>query len=158
MPEPSGRVDEVKGGRSMGSKGRKSVKRLILLIGLFTIVVMFLVGSVGCQTVRRVASGVMPYQEKSFTVSAMSEQPLSFELSRGDSLEGYVQVVSGGNLDIQFWVTDPYGERIYQAPGRVKGRHNFIFKAMDNGYYTLHFNNSFSLLTDKAVILKYRRT
>jgi len=69
-----------------------------------------------------------------------------------------VQVVSGGNLDIRFRVTDPYGETIYQAPGRVEGRHDFIFKVMADGYYTLHFDDSFSLLTDKAVILKYRRT
>lgn len=134
------------------------MKRVVLLVSLLCLVVGLVGGSVGCQTVRRSASGVMPYHEKSFTVSAMHEQPLSLELSAGDSLEGYVQVVSGGNLDIRFWVTDPYGKTIYQAPGRVEGRHDFIFKAMADGYYTLHFDNSFSLLTDKGVIVKYRRT
>lgn len=134
------------------------MKRVVLLVGLFSLIVGLVGGGIGCQTARRGVSGVMPYHEKSFTVPAMHEQLLSLELSAGDSLEGYVQVVSGGNLDIRFWVTDPYGKKIYQAPGRVEGRHGFIFKVMAGGYYTLHFDNSFSLLTDKAVILKYRLT
>ncbi len=135
------------------------MKRVVLLVSLLCLVVGLIGGGVGCQTVRRNVSGVMPYHTMSFTVPAMHEKVVSLELSRGDSLEGSVQVVSGGNLDIKFWVIDPDGEEIYRAPGRVKGRHNFIFKAVAfDGYYTLHFDNSFSLLTAKGAIFKYRRT
>lgn len=142
-----------------GSQRGKRVKKVILFVGLFSMIVGLIGGGVGCQTVRRNVSGVMPYHTMSFTVSPMHEKVVSLELSRGDGLEGSVQVVSGGNLDIKFWVINPDGQEIYRAPGRVKGRHNFILKAMAyDGYYTLHFDNSFSLLTDKTVILKYRRT
>lgn len=134
------------------------MKKIVLLVGLLCLVFGLVAGSVGCKEVRRGISGAMPYHERSFTVQALSEKPISFELNSGDSLEGYVQVVSGGNLDIYFWVTDPYGEMIYRCPGRVKGRHNFIFRATFTGYYTVHFGNSFSLITDKYVIFKYRRT
>jgi len=134
------------------------MKKVVLILGLFVIVVALVIGSSGCKEVRRAISGVAPYHEQSFTVGALSEKTLSVELSSGDSLEGYVQVTTGGNLDINFLVKDPYGKTIYKAPDRVKGRHDFTFKAQNDGYYTLHFDNGFSLLTSKSVILKYRRT
>jgi len=132
-------------------------KKLVLLVGLVSLLIATLLSG-ACSEVRRTASGVMPYHEKHFTVPALYEQALSVELSAGDSLEGYVQVTVGGNLDVNFWVTSPHGRTIYRAPGRVKGRHDFIFKAISDGYYTLHFDNSFSLFTDKCVVVKYRRT
>jgi hypothetical protein len=97
-----------------------------------------------------------PYSEESFAVPPAREKSLILELSTGESLEGYFQVTSGGNLDIRFWVTEPYGKTVYAARDGAKGRHDFAFKATTEGYYTLHFDNTFSLVTHKQMVLKYR--
>ena len=64
------------------------MKRLILLVGLFAMIIGLVGGSVGCQTVRRSVSGVMPYHERSFTVPALHKQPISLELSAGHRYKG----------------------------------------------------------------------
>ncbi|MFC2006793.1 emp24/gp25L/p24 family protein [Chloroflexota bacterium] len=97
------------------------------------------------------------YQELNFTVKPLSEETLPVELKVGETLEGCVQVTAGGELDIGFWVIDPYGYIVYWVRDRIEGRHDFKFKAAQDGYHILHFDNSFSLLTSKTVIVKYLR-
>ena len=136
----------------------REMRKAPLILAALLILVILVIGSSGCEEARRDISGILPYHTESFTISPLSGESLSLELSSGDSLEGYVQVTIGGTLDIKFEVKDPYGKIIHRAPGGVKGRHDFMFYAQHDGYYTLLFDNSFSLLTSKSVIVKYRRT
>mgnify|MGYP001041145795 CR=1 FL=1 len=137
---------------------KPTIHRGALLLVALSLLIAGTSISTGCAEIRRGASGVLPYHERNFTVSPLSEQTLSLELTAGDSPEGSVQVVTGGNLDIDFYVTDPYGNTVYSAPGRLTGKRDFFFTAGYDGYYTLRFSNKFSVFTSKSVAVKYRRT
>jgi hypothetical protein len=74
-------------------------------------------------------------------------------MSKGDVLEGYL-TVRGGNDDIQFYVKDSYGNVVLNVS--VRGRYDFQYSATSEGFHTLYFDNSFSLLTSKQVLIHYR--
>ncbi len=88
-----------------------------------------------------------------YHVTAGTVQTQAFNLQKGDELIGSISV-TGGNHDINFWVTDPSGQFIIGKQGIVSGK-DFSFKVSRSGAYVLNFDNSFSLLTSKVVTLSY---
>lgn len=53
-----------------------------------------------------------------------------------------------------FWITDPQGTTILNQ-SRVSQGTTFEFTAQSSGAYTLHFDNSFSIISSKTVIYTY---
>ena len=98
----------------------------------------------------RTAEGV---ETKQFIVNAGSMQTFTLELEPGDTFRGSFSV-SGGNNDVNFWVSDPAGKMLYPQQGVVSGR-DFPFTAERAGAYVITFDNSFSIITDKMVTLSY---
>jgi len=90
---------------------------------------------------------------ESFSVPAGGVQTYSFNLEPGDSISGSMSI-AGGNDDINFWVTNPSGQQIIPKQGVIGGK-NFQFTAVREGAHTLHFDNSFSIVTGKVVTLTY---
>jgi len=54
-----------------------------------------------------------------------------------------------------FSVKDPYGTTVYST-GLVYNRHDFAVSCAREGFYTLYFDNSFSITVGKDVYLHYR--
>jgi len=90
---------------------------------------------------------------KSFTVSGLSTQTMTFNLEKGNIVTGSLSV-TGGNDDINFAIKDPSGKEIITKRTIYKGG-NFSFVAKRDGAYTLVFDNSFSLITSKSVQVTY---
>jgi hypothetical protein len=93
-------------------------------------------------------------QVESVQVSPGYQQMVSFNLSVGQKFTGSLAITGGSGNDINFWVTDPQGSTILNL-GRVSLGRTFGFTAESSGAYTLHFDNSFSLISSKAVTLTY---
>jgi hypothetical protein len=83
-----------------------------------------------------------------------SQCTLTFNLNNGDKVTGSVSITGGSSNDINFYVTNPSGARIYDA-GRVSGGTSFSFTADSSGAFILHFDNSFSLMSNKQVTVSY---
>ncbi|KPV64702.1 MAG: emp24/gp25L/p24 family/GOLD [Candidatus Bathyarchaeota archaeon BA2] len=61
--------------------------------------------------------------------------------------------VSGGGNDIDFYITDPNGNTILRYDRATQT--SFSFTASTTGTYTMHFDNSFSIISSKSVTLSY---
>jgi len=59
------------------------------------------------------------------------------------------QVAGGGHLDIDFWVTNPRNEPMYQQTKKDTGTYSFT--ANVDGRFTYCFSNEFSTVTAKTV-------
>lgn len=81
-------------------------------------------------------------------------QILVLDLNSDDRVKGSLAVSGGSGNDINFWVTDPDGTTILGL-GRVNRGADFNFQASESGGYTLHFDNSFSIVSTKTVTLSY---
>ena len=88
-----------------------------------------------------------------FEVFAGGIQTMTLNLQNGDFVKGSVSVTGGSN-DVNFWVTDPSGNFIVRKQGIIDGT-DFEFKSERDGAHTLHFDNSFSIVTSKLVTLTY---
>ncbi|KAF8945018.1 p24 complex component [Haplosporangium gracile] len=78
------------------------------------------------------------------------EQRCFFEmLDKEDNLHISFQVGDGGNLDIDFWITNPSGELVEDA--RRSPSETFNHVALVKGRYEYCFSNSFSTVTDKTL-------
>ena len=100
-----------------------------------------------------VSSCAASYQDRSFDVSPLSNTHTTVTMSKGKVLEGYL-TVRGGNDDIRFYIKDSYGNKVLDI--EVKGRYDFSYTAISEGFHTLYFDNSFSLFTGKQVLMHYR--
>lgn len=89
---------------------------------------------------------------ETFNVPNLQNITRAIELEDGDSVAGNF-TVSGGSGDVNFYVKDPNGTEIIRFD-RTTGV-SFSFSATKTGTYTLNFDNRFSLLTSKTVILDY---
>ena len=85
---------------------------------------------------------------------AGSQCTLTFNLNNGDKVSGSISITGGSSNDVNFYVTNPSGAKIYDA-GRVTDGTSFTFNADTSGAYILHFDNSFSLLSGKQVTVSY---
>jgi hypothetical protein len=87
-------------------------------------------------------------------VSAGQIETVSFNLDTGQQFTGSLAITGGSGNDINFYVTNPQGATILND-GRVSQGTPFQFTAQSSGAYTLHFDNSFSILSSKEVVLTY---
>jgi hypothetical protein len=87
-------------------------------------------------------------------VNVLSTRTLIFNLNSGQRFSGSLAISGGAGNDIDFWVTDSVGATILNL-GRVSQGNSFEFTANEDGAYTLHFGNTFSLFTAKTVNLTY---
>lgn len=94
------------------------------------------------------------YHIYSFDVEPSSATTLTFKMSRGETLEGYL-TVSGGNDDIRFYINNPAGVKMLDIK-RVQERYDFVYTADSDGSHSLSFNNGFSFRTGKHICLHYR--
>lgn len=99
-------------------------------------------------------SVVSASQVTSVQVSPGQEQMLTYNLQSGDKFTGSLSISGGSGNDIDFKVTDPQGTTVVGL-GRVSQGRSFEFTAQESGAYTLHFDNSFSLISSKAVTISY---
>ena len=88
------------------------------------------------------------------STSAGSQCTLTLNLNNGDKVSGSISITGGSSNDVNFYVTNPSGAKIYDA-GRVTDGTSFAFTADTSGAYILHFDNSFSLLSGKQVTVSY---
>ncbi|KAF8964607.1 p24 complex component [Entomortierella lignicola] len=70
-------------------------------------------------------------------------------LEKGDNLHISFQVGEGGNLDIDFWITNPSGSFVEDATKSPAATYNYEAKV--NGKHEYCFSNEFSTLTEKTV-------
>ncbi|KAF9540120.1 p24 complex component [Mortierella hygrophila] len=70
-------------------------------------------------------------------------------LDKDDNLHVSFQVGDGGNLDIDFWITNPGGELVEDA--RRSPSETFNHVALTKGRYEYCFSNAFSTVTDKTL-------
>ena len=91
---------------------------------------------------------------QSCTAYAGGQCTLTLNLNNGDQVSGSVSISGGSGNDVNFYVTDPSGAQIYSA-GRVSGGTSFSFTAAAAGGYIIHFDNGFSIFSDKQVTISY---
>lgn len=65
-----------------------------------------------------------------------------------------VQVISGGNYDVDCFVTDPHNNVLYNE--RKKQYDSFSHTTTKKGVYKVCFSNEFSTFTHKIVYLDFR--
>ncbi|KAF9346988.1 p24 complex component [Mortierella sp. AD094] len=70
-------------------------------------------------------------------------------LDKGDNLHVSFQVGEGGNLDIDFWITDPNSVFVEDATKTAAATYNY--EAKSSGKYEYCFSNAFSTVTEKTV-------
>jgi len=99
------------------------------------------------------AIAVSALEEHSFTyvVPAAQEECFHFEAKAGQSMEIEMQVISGGNLDLDFRLEAPYGQVIDTASRRQD--HMYEGTATSTGDYKVCLSNYFSHVTEKQVFL-----
>ena len=97
---------------------------------------------------------VVPYQDKHFTVEPLQEMTMTINMNHGALFEGYL-TVRGGNDDVRFYIKDSYGNKVLDI-NRVRGRYDFDYHATSEGFHTIYFDNSFSLVTSKQVYIHFR--
>jgi len=101
-----------------------------------------------------IAEAAYGSQIETLLVSPLSWKILVFNLKGGDKFTGSLSISGGAGNDIDFWITDPTGVTI-RSYGRVSIGRTFEFQATQDGAYTLHFDNSFSIISSKTVTLTY---
>lgn len=89
------------------------------------------------------------------TVSAGGTTWVGLSTSASNRVEGNFTVEGGSGNDVNFSITDPFGNTILQA-SRVSKTRSFAFTAAAAGQYKLVFDNSFSTFSNKLV--KYSAT
>ncbi|PWN42707.1 supernatant protein factor, C-terminal domain-containing protein [Ceraceosorus guamensis] len=71
------------------------------------------------------------------------------DLNPGDQMTLTYQVGGGGHLDIDTWLQDPAGNKLFALDRKDTGTYSFT--AQNSGKYTYCFSNDFSTVSDKTV-------
>jgi len=90
---------------------------------------------------------------ETFTVPPHPPVVRTVLLNEGDKVSGSINVTGGSGNDINFYITDPNENTIRRFDRATQT--SFSFTASITGTYTLHFDNSFSILSSKSVTLGY---
>lgn len=131
------------------SRSKIIILRLLILLALIGVLGCS-GGTGGCEP----PGQLVPYQDISFTVGPLTYSSMTVNMNSGAIFEGYL-TVRGGNDDIRFYIKDSYGNVVLDK-NRVQGRYDFSYQATAEGFHTVYFDNSFSLITSKEVYLHYR--
>lgn len=75
---------------------------------------------------------------------------INLHMESGQKLDGVVNIVSGGNKDIEFYILNSENKRVF-SPGRVSGTYEFEWSAPAPDTYRINMDNSFSWFTSKYV-------
>ncbi|KAM6942976.1 transmembrane emp24 domain-containing protein 3 [Xenentodon cancila] len=92
--------------------------------------------------------------ELTFELPDNDKQCFYEELEKDVKFEVDFQVISGGNYDVDCFVTDPYNNVLYNE--RKKQYDSFSHTTAMQGVYKVCFSNEFSTFTHKIVYLDFR--
>ncbi|RUS15407.1 COPII-coated vesicle protein [Endogone sp. FLAS-F59071] len=85
----------------------------------------------------------------SINIPAHGKECFFEELNKGDRMTVTFQVGEGGNLDVDFWLSDPADHIIKSGARESTGTHTVVAEL--KGRYTYCFSNQMSAVTDKSV-------
>ena len=91
-------------------------------------------------------------QQQSFTVAPNQAKTVFISVNAGDRLTGSFTIEGGSGNDVNFSVKDPSGNTM-SSGGRVSNSWQFDFVCASTGSYQLSFDNSFSVISNKAINL-----
>ncbi|XP_003969553.1 transmembrane emp24 domain-containing protein 3 [Takifugu rubripes] len=97
---------------------------------------------------------VVSGSEFTFELPDNDKQCFHEELEQGIRFEIGYQVISGGNYDVDCFVTDPQDNVLYNE--KKKQYDNFSHTTTMKGIYKVCFSNEFSTYTHKTVYLHFR--
>ena len=117
------------------------------ILGISLVALLLTISS--CQSAREV-----PYKEVSFTVEPLQKYIVNITMHPGNVLEGYLSVTNGNN-DIHFYLEDSDGKKILDI-NRVQGRYDFSYEATSEGVHKMVFDNGFSSINSKQVLIHFR--
>uniref|UniRef100_UPI0037E9C3A7 transmembrane emp24 domain-containing protein 3 n=1 Tax=Semicossyphus pulcher TaxID=241346 RepID=UPI0037E9C3A7 len=92
--------------------------------------------------------------EITFELPDHSKECFYEELDKDVKFEIDYQVISGGNYDVDCFVTDPLNNVLYEE--ERKQYDSFSHTTTMKGVYQVCFSNEFSTFTDKVVYLEFR--
>lgn len=90
----------------------------------------------------------------STNVDVASKPPLLHISRYPNCVVCFLQVISGGNYDVDCFVTDPQDNILYNE--KKKQYDNFSHTTTTKGIYKVCFSNEFSTYTHKTVYLEFR--
>lgn len=90
---------------------------------------------------------------ENINLSAGEYLSIPVNLKSGDLVEGTFTVQGPTNLDIKFAIQNPTATVVY---GPIQSRsQSFSYRAKTQGIHYLYIDNTYSLLTEKVVLLLY---
>ena len=118
-------------------------KKIVILLIFLTVVFLM-----GC-TETPVTEQTYTLVDEQFTVPANSMKSYYADLEAGDEIQVLITVLEGGNLDIDFYITDANDAKIISR-SRI-GQSTVSWKVPYSGTYYFVYDNSFSMMTSKIV-------
>ena len=91
-------------------------------------------------------------QQQSFAVAPNQIKTVYISVNSGDRLAGSFSIQGGSGNDVNFSIKDPSGNTVSNG-GKVSGNWQFDFTCASTGSYQLVFDNSFSIVSNKAINL-----
>jgi hypothetical protein len=124
--------------------------RLLPLIMVF----LAMTGMVACgETALRTPASMVLEKDEEFTVLPLQTMTVVVQMEEKKRLKGSISV-SGGNNDIKVYVKDDFGNSVVEPVTIVEG-YDFEYVPENAGFYTIYFDNSFSVTVNKQVKLHY---
>lgn len=120
------------------------MKRLMLFLSIVLIVLV-----AGCTDTKTALSQTSTILDEQFTVPANGIKSYESDLRAGDEIQASITVLQGGNLDIDFSITNANGAKIVSR-SRI-GQSTVSWTVPSSGTYYFKYDNSFSLMTAKIV-------
>lgn len=118
-------------------------KKIVILLIFLTVVFLM-----GCTEIP-VTEQTYTLVDEQFTVPANSMKSYYADLEAGDEIQVLITVLEGGNLDIDFYITDANDAKIISR-SRI-GQSTVSWKVPYSGTYYFVYDNSFSMMTSKIV-------
>lgn len=122
------------------------MKKITLILSII-ILIVFVAGCTDAP--RQRAKQTSTLLDEQFTVAANSINSYSADLDAGDDIQVSITVLSGGNLDVDFYITNANGAKIISR-SRV-GETTVSWTVPSSGTYYFKYDNSFSTVTSKIV-------
>lgn len=101
----------------------------------------------------RAPTNTIAARDEELTVLPLQTMTVVVPMEASQILTGYI-TIDGGNDDIKVYVKDDFGEEIADF-GIVSGTQQITYKVTKSGFYTIYFDNSFSVAVNKEIKLHY---